>query len=134
MTHVYDWGLSVPDTVALVCPACRGEAEMKVAVLPRSSERPPIAGGYVCGGCGAFGDRTISWPQDAYLSCEIRGERLWAWNREHLVAIRDFVASRHRDWKGHPGHAIELLHLPTHFLHAKHRDDVVAAIGRLLSK
>jgi hypothetical protein len=82
-----------------------------------------------CPACGLRRRHLLHWPQDAFYQCAVRGEILWGWTRAHLVAIRDHVASAQRV---EAPDALPVGKLPSHFLTAKHRPDVLKAIERLL--
>jgi hypothetical protein len=77
-------------------------------------------------------DMVVSWPDDAFFSCTVRGHLLWAWSSQHVQAIRDFVESRIRNPGAHRGFKIALMHLPDHFLLAKNRAATLKALDRLL--
>lgn len=83
-----------------------------------------------CARCVARRPHRLAWPADAFYRVEFRGATLWAWNREYLVMIRDFIASERRDTKGHDYFRRKL---PKVFLQAKSRGDLTARIDRLLA-
>lgn len=91
------------------------------------------AGTVTCSDCHKRQKHILSWPEDAFYQTEVRGQVLWAFNRESLVALRDYLASTERDkarqntWKNF------LLNVPTYFLKAKVRDEAVKKLNRLLS-
>jgi hypothetical protein len=85
-----------------------------------------------CSRCGYLARRKLSWPADAYFACEVKGKQLWAWNREHALAIKSFIESKERKPWRHRGYALSLLHIPTIFLLAKNRDAVVRRLQRIL--
>ena len=72
----------------------------------------------------------LAWPAEAFYRLEHRGATLWAWNREYLVMIRDFIASEQRDT---PGHFYFSRKLPKAFLLAKRRAMLTAKLDRLLA-
>ncbi|MEO8289252.1 MAG: hypothetical protein ABI670_22830 [Chloroflexota bacterium] len=87
-----------------------------------------------CAVCHHIGLHEISWPNDAYYRWDIRGNTLWACNREHAEAILSFLSSKERDETRYPGFEKSLRKLPTEFITAKVRDDVVKAITRTLAE
>lgn len=88
-----------------------------------------------CPACGYLDRHRLCWPADAYWVVSIRGRTLWAWTRAHVTALRDFVASADRSMAGLPqGIARFLRHVPTEFLLAKRRDEVVRKLDRLLAR
>ena len=123
------------------CPRCHGPA---TGVM----QRGPISGNYrealvrevprkiVCP-CGYSRDfpapydasKGDSYRYELYLSADVGGNTLWAVNREHAEALRNFIqgnrdlASRLNGWYA----------LPRWMLVAKRRDDVIKALSRLIS-
>lgn len=89
-------------------------------------------GAFRCSKCAATRRHVLDWPKDAFFSCDVRGEVLWAWNHEQAVALRDYVKSTHRDRHAHGAHAF-LLHVPATFLDAKRRETIVKKLDRLLA-
>lgn len=83
-----------------------------------------------CAKCVSRYAHTLSWSADAFYRVEYRGESLWAWNREYLVIVRDFIASPARDT-----YASYYLRrkIPKFFLLAKHRAGIVAEIDAVLA-
>lgn len=84
-----------------------------------------------CPHCSLPRRHLLDWPADSYFNCQIRGESLWAWNREHMVRIRDYILMEHRPPRSNYG---GLGKVPTHFLVAKHREAAVKAIERALTR
>ncbi len=87
------------------------------------------AGARVCAAYGARRKHTLRWPGDARFQFAHRGERLWAFNRESAIVLRDYIESGERKrtrW------ASFLLHVPTAFLTAKARPEVVKRLNRML--
>lgn len=82
----------------------------------------------VCVTCKNTYQHDLSWPNDAYYSCEISGKLLWAFDRAGMEEIRKFIISKLRD--AYPPRVA--LHVPTHFLIAKNRDLAIKKIDRLL--
>jgi hypothetical protein len=86
-----------------------------------------------CRKCGLVLKHKLSWPTDAYYQADIRGETLWAFNRESLIALRNYVAAtdrkklRNGPWSGF------LLKVPTNFLRRNVRSKALKQIDRLLA-
>jgi hypothetical protein len=85
-----------------------------------------------CLGCHHIEAHDIAWPDEAYYKWDIRGQTLWACNREHAQVLLDFLGSKGRDASRHPGYVRSLRKLPKEFISAKVRDDIVKAISRTL--
>lgn len=83
-----------------------------------------------CPRCVARYAHRLSWPADAFYQIEYRGATLWAWNREYLIMVRDFIASDRRDTTGH--HYLRRK-LPKVFLLAKRRAQLTSKLDRLLA-
>jgi hypothetical protein len=88
------------------------------------------AGVVTCARCVSRCAHQLAWPSEAYYLLEHRGATLWAWNREYLVMIRDFIASQQRDTAGHYYFRRKL---PKEFLLAKRRVELTAKLDRLLA-
>lgn len=76
----------------------------------------------------------MRWPQDAFWRWEIRGSVLWAFSREHAVVLREYISRLHRE----PSDlGVEftgfLARLPSEFLRAKVRDEIVRMIDESLA-
>jgi hypothetical protein len=132
MTTIYQW-FSLPARISVRCPACRGEASLERH--GRLDTYSPIEGRLTCTRCHATRERAVvGWPEDAFFRCDVRGQSLWAWSKEHARAIRDYVQSSKRDPKAHPGFLAALMHLPRHFVLAKNRTATVKALDELLAR
>ena len=83
-----------------------------------------------CPRCVARRPHRLAWPADAYYRLEYRGAMLWAWNREFLVLIRNFIASERRDTAGQYYFRRKL---PKKLLLAKRREELTAKLDRLLA-
>lgn len=79
-----------------------------------------------CTHCHANQMHRLNWPSDAYWQWEIRGQLLWAWDKEHAQQILDFIRQTARPAR----RSTRLKHIPAHFLSAKVRDLVVRKIER----
>ena len=82
-----------------------------------------------CSKCVSRYAHTLDWPSDAFYRIGYRGKVLWAWNREYLVMVREFIASPTRDTYG--SYYLRRK-IPKLFLSAKNRGGVVAKIDAVL--
>ena len=84
----------------------------------------------VCHACGCRRKHSLKWPDEAYFQIDYKGKVLWAFDRETALVLLDYVRSesRQRDgkWKAF------LLHIPSHFLRKKAREDVSKKLSKLL--
>lgn len=116
--------------VAVKCPNCKGKAAIYVSYLFEETEST-----ISCKQCAHRKLHTINWPTDAYYRVETCGAVLWAWSREHLVEIRDYVASEDRGKRKYPHFFFKRVRrIPAQFLDVKRRAAVVRAIDRVLAK
>lgn len=91
---------------------------------------PLLTNGLVqCSNCHSNRKHKLDWPSDAYWQWEIRGELLWAWDKEHAQIILHFVKETARPSR----HSYSLKYIPSHFLSAKVRDLVVQKMERNIS-
>jgi hypothetical protein len=87
------------------------------------------AGVVSCTKCVSRHSHTLRWPSDAFYFIQHRSKVLWAWNREYLVMVRDFIESSTRDTAG--SYYLRRK-IPKFFLLAKNRAAVVSKINRFL--
>ena len=87
-------------------------------------------GSVTCHACGCRRKHYLRWPDEAYFQIDYKGKVLWAFDRESAWVLLDYVRSetRQRDskWKAF------LLHIPSHFLKKKARDEVARKLAKLL--
>jgi hypothetical protein len=87
-------------------------------------------GTVTCQGCGCRRKHALTWPADAFFQIDYKGKALWAFDRESTTVLLDYVRSesRKRDsrWKSF------LLHIPSHFLTKKAREEVTRKLERVL--
>jgi hypothetical protein len=100
-----------PDKFNVRCPKCGAQALMYKKFEAYEQEENggwaikesatsiagPITGKLTCKACGLNGKATISWPEDAYYQFDINGQTVWAWNREYLLLLKDWVAAKVRN-------------------------------------
>jgi hypothetical protein len=122
--------------VLVVCSRCSGRA-----VVRELGAGPARRLG--CAHCGlarvndgstsTWGEPVDPWfGAPLWLTAEFRGHTVWAFNVDHLQALRDFVAADLRERVPTSGAAMSMLEkLPGWMTSAKNRDDVVAALDRL---
>jgi len=127
-TRVY----SFVDRVLVSSPNCA-----KCATMTRGDQR------LICPHCGRtktnvywniIGPHSATLNLSLFLQADCCGEKLWAFNPEHLRFLRDYVAAEHRvHVRDHNGWSNRSLanRLPKWMTSAKNRDDVVRAIDRL---
>ena len=88
---------------------------------------PLLTNGLVqCSHCHSNRKHKLNWPTDAYWQWEIRGELLWAWDKEHAQIILKYVKDTSRSSR----RSYNLKYIPSHFLSAKVRELVVQKIER----
>ena len=133
---VYDF----TDLFFVECPRC-GRCARSVAGGPRLG----VAAKLVCAAClltKRGPTRRSRHPASAtdwwfglplFLRTPCRGEELWAYNGEHLKAVRAIVAAelRERPVGGRSPNNTLASRLPKWALAAKARDDVLAGLDRL---
>jgi hypothetical protein len=141
MTYIYQWN-GWPKVVNVICPQCGSNATFanpkQIIELKRSKTTPPIKvytdrhEGYLsCLSCGLTKHHEINWPIDAYFKIEVKGNVLWAWDREHVVAIRNYIESKDRVRKPSK-YLASLYHIPAVFKLAKNREACVKSLNDLL--
>ncbi len=143
MTFIYDW-YGWPNSVSVYCPKCKSKVElsgpMQVIELVGPSTRPLtreytdfVEGKISCLQCGYVNKTRIEWPVDAFYRGEVKGKLLWAWNKEHLIAIRDFIESADRNYRG-VKYSSALYHLPEHFKISKNKDACLKTLNKMITK
>jgi hypothetical protein len=83
-----------------------------------------------CGACGTLKRHLLSWPAQAYHAVSIRGRTLWMYGRDHVLALRAYVAAADR--RKVPG-ARWLSRVPSEFLAARNRSLLVKKLDALLA-
>ena len=87
-------------------------------------------GQILCSNCHTNRKHRLNWPLDAYWSWEIRGEILWAWDRNHAESILEFARQRLRPTRWNS----RLRYIPSVFLSAKVRPEVCKKIESSLEQ
>lgn len=89
-----------------------------------------VVGEVSCPKCVSRYSHRLRWPSDAFYRVEHRGKVLWAWNREYLIMVREFIASLARNTDG--SYYLRRK-IPKFFLLAKHRERMVCKIDAVLA-
>ena len=113
---------SPPDELGVTCENC----EFKADYIPSISSytfAPDLK--------GLKGDRFFSYP--LWLQTEVKGNFFWAYNREHLAEIRNYVESDLRENKC-TYHMTMVNRLPEFSKAAKNRDAALKAIEKMLNR
>jgi hypothetical protein len=122
---------NVPNQVVVRCRECDGAAIMGD---PHSFDWFKFTNGtegiVSCLRCINRYEHKLNWPADAFYRVEHRGKVLWAWNREYLIVVREFIASPMRTSYGSYYFRRKL---PKFFLLAKNRKNLVDKIDALLA-
>src|SRR5262249_50398082 len=91
-------------------------------------------GTLICSACSLKKKHRLAWPSDAYYQARVRSEILWAFNRDSLIALHEYIEAvarkktRRSKWQGF------LMKVPSHFLRTKVRAQVLKQLGRLIAK
>jgi hypothetical protein len=139
-TRIYD--LAEQD-INVVCPRCRSRA----VVVPEPVEGVLVISWprrVVCRGCGyaavRAAHRSSCWggPVDPFFRLPLwlttrccGGRILWAFHGAHLDLIEGYVTAGLRERATPPGGMTLVARLPAWLKSARHRTEVVRAVGRL---
>ena len=97
----------------------------------------------VCDGCGFEFDEAPRWahtaigPHDPHVGLPLHfqravlGHTLWAYNREHLVYLRDFIGATNRVREPNRNSSLA-SRLPDWMKAAKHREPILHAAEKML--
>lgn len=77
------------------------------------------------------GDSVFNLP--LWFQCEVRENLFWAYNKEHLVEIKNYVSSKLRE-RQNMTRTTMVERLPNFIKDAKNRSSIIKAIDRLLKK
>jgi hypothetical protein len=134
------------DDIDVVCPRCSGHA---IVAAQDSEARRSLEGSrrLTCPGCAYSAvwpsrERGSVWGlpvdpffrQPLWLRTRWRAHVLWALNRRHLQLLEDFVGADLRERGPGAGNSTMISRLPLWMKSAKHRQQVLVAIGRLQRK
>lgn len=157
-----EWGFAIhgmPMKLAIKCPRCGGHARFDppfhtdgtfvgerssgvfkwkdkdnpFTVSPHLRHRE-VVGVCLCPTCTYNKKHKLNWPADAYYSVSVCGRELWAWDRDYLVALRQYIASTDREVHGHWKHQVFLKYIPKEFLNVRRRSVVLKAIDGILKE
>ncbi|MGI5241865.1 hypothetical protein [Dactylosporangium sp. CA-139066] len=143
-TSAYSLYALASHPIDVVCPRCAARAR---SIGEPGDERPPTTRPrrLVCSACG----HTATWSprsgsswwgaaadpffqQPLWLTAAVRGHVLWAYNREHLALLAQYVAADLRERGPNGSCSMSMIEtLPAWMKSARNRDDVMAAVARL---
>ncbi|MDP9143494.1 MAG: hypothetical protein M3N43_02155 [Actinomycetota bacterium] len=101
---------------------------------PSGGYRKSDEGILACSNCVSRRRHLLDWPSDAYYRFELRQGLLWAWNRDQVDALLEFIISSNRNARAHGGHFLFLHHIPGEFLQAQARSEIVHRLRRRLTE
>lgn len=145
MTGFYEF-FSLPNGVEVTCPHCAGCATFTFAHVFRLEKKDVHLfegrqfeikqfnqrfAHICCYQCMAKQKHRLEWPNDAFYSLEFKGHSLWAFNKQMMLQIRDYIQAKDRNavFESEP---IVIRHLPTIFKLAKNREILVKKINKLI--
>jgi hypothetical protein len=96
-----------------------------------SSRYSPGRPGTIRCACGLLRKHNLDWPAKAFYQVDIRARTLWAYNRACAVELQEFIQSTDREQKRFKS-MLALDVVPTHFLTAKVRAEIVKKLGAIL--
>ena len=88
-----------------------------------------IIGVLCCSCCASRRKHVLDWPTDAYYRVEVAGGLIWAWDRQHVIRLVNYLSAEHLE----PSVGWFLRHIPKCFLLKRNRGKVVKALGALLA-
>ncbi len=88
-------------------------------------------GSVTCNQCHLRTPYILDWPHDAFFKISVKGQELWAFNRESAVDLRDYIESTERKTDQYRWSRF-LLHIPTTFKKQNVRDSVVKKLTKAL--
>lgn len=137
------------DEVLVCCPRCAGPARVTPTPVVDGRARAAWLADrrLVCAGCAL----TRAWPAPGarrecltgaavdpwfrlplWLRTDVVGHVLWAYNLRHLTMLEGYIGATQRTKDRTPGMIHTMLNrLPTWMKEARHRDELLVAIGRL---
>lgn len=90
-------------------------------------------GTLVCGACFLRRKHELDWPKEAFFQLEYKQHVLWAFNRETVVELIEFIKSQGRREEEQKWSRF-LRHVPSHFLQSGAREPVLKKLNRLLAE
>jgi len=95
-------------------------------------DKPLVSWGICkCPNCGYLNKHKLNFPEQAYYQTEVAGSVLWGWNRQDVCDLRDYLSAKdRRRWQFSPF----IWRVPAKFKLAKHRDEAVKKLERLLKE
>lgn len=136
----------LPETVSLVCPQCGKDALLSSCNEPRKRHFDPTLyyGNITCTNCGkvksiegtSYDKLFETFP--LYFQVPTRYGTIWAFNREHLISLKEIIESKFRSEKppenGWLYSRVKLgWKLPSWMLSNKNRDYLSKAISNFLA-
>lgn len=85
-----------------------------------------------CHKCFSESKHTLDWPNDAYYAIEHKGNLLWAYDKEMMIEIKDYIQTTVRG-NLFAIESIIIRHLPTVFKLVRNRDAIVKKINKLIA-
>ncbi len=89
-------------------------------------------GTLICGACFLRQKHELDWPKEAFFQVEYKQQVLWAFHRETVVELIEFVKSQGRKEDQYKWSSF-LRHIPTHFLQSGAREPVLKKLNSLLT-
>jgi hypothetical protein len=108
----------IKQTIRLECPACHEMSDLKLGWIEDRYTRRPF-------------DPYFGFP--LWLQAETCGQVLWAYNKDHLHAIRAYIGAAHRE-RAEDGKWSMMTRLPKWMKSARNRDALLKSIERLEGK
>lgn len=134
----YDWK-QIPKEMDVKCPRCGVLVKFSRTVFdPPSYVRKRLRtyrrfkGKIACLACGCNKVSEISWPDQAYYQTSYRGIFLWAWNRDYLLVLLDWISSRIRKEDDYSQYIYFLACLPRSIVLARIRAGLINKINKML--
>ncbi|WP_210247206.1 hypothetical protein [Aliikangiella marina] len=149
-SNLFDYKLLVDSSgqrwhAAIYYPGLHGGSTLAIQGLPegyKSSDwdhsrflrqnRQPLLGSMSCKNCSQATKHLLRWPDEAYYTIEFKGSVLWAYHRESLIELRDFILSADRKEENYKWRNF-LRHVPTTFKKQNARETVAKRLNRLIN-
>jgi len=84
----------------------------------------------ICCECSYNKEHILDWSKDFYYEFSVDETRVWAYNRDQMVALYDYVASKHRDMNKYGHHYDFLYNIPRFMYTKKKREKVLKEMKR----